>query len=524
MNEKVNILDCTLRDGGYINDWNFGLDAIRNIVRKLIEAEADYIEIGFLRNCEYSPDRTLFNNIREMKHILPSNKGRSKLVAMALHNLYDINKLDYNDGTLDLIRITFHNYDIDEGLSFVSKVMKKGYHVSCNPINIMGYADKDLINLIEKVNKIQPAVFSIVDTFGSMMMNDLLRIYSIVEHNLDKSIKIGLHLHENLGLAFSLAQTFLSMKSIERQCIIDGSLYGMGRVPGNLSIELLMDYLNKFEGMHYHVDSVYDAINDYIENIKAREQWGYSMAYALSAKYNLHRNYSEYLLEKGKLRTKDINYILASVEESKKTTFDKKYIESLYEKYQNISVDDVEDRERIKSLITGRNILLLAPGHTLKSHEGIIRKYIRDNNPVIISVNFADLMYGAALSFFTSLRRYSQYRDQIKSKQLIISSNISMETNEEFAVVDYYRLSCDESGLFDNSMIMALRLLSEIGLSNVAVAGFDGFAQDEENYLSGDKGNTMNHSASENHEIASFVYKLQQVIKVHFITPSKYQV
>lgn len=523
MNDKLKILDCTLRDGGYINDWFFGKNTIQSIIGKLIEAQTDFIEVGFLRNCEYNINKTLYNSITELKNILPLRKGKSKIVMMALHNLYDINKLENNDGTVDLIRVTFHNYDIDEGLEFISKVIAKGYPVSCNPINIMGYSDRELIDLLDKINKIQPTAFSIVDTFGSMMQNDLQRIYSLVEHNLDKSIKIGLHLHENLGLSFSLAQYFISMKAVNRQCIIDGSLYGMGRVPGNLSVELLMEYLNKFKGLHYQVDSVYDAINDYIENYRAKEPWGYSIAYALSAKYNLHRNYSEFLLGKGKLRTKDVNYILASVEEKKKSSFDKHYIEGLYEKYQNVSVDDYEDRVRIKKILRGKSILLLAPGTSLIKYKEVIMSHIKNTDPLVISVNFVDLMYGSFLSFFTSLRRYSQYKEDLTTQQLIISSNISKEVKDAFAVVDYYKLSCDEIGLFDNSMVMCLRLLSEIGINNVSIAGFDGFHSKNTNYFSGDHGNLNNHTELENHTIAGVVEKLQNVIKIQFITPSKYQ-
>ena len=80
-------------------------------------------------------------------------------------------------------------------------------------------------------------------------------------------------------------------------------------MPGNLNIELMMDYMNRFQGGYYNLSPVYDAINDYIEDLKSIEAWGYSTAYALSAKYNLHRNYSEYLLSKGKLRAKDIRCV-----------------------------------------------------------------------------------------------------------------------------------------------------------------------------------------------------------------------
>ena len=196
------LLDCTLRDGGYINDWNFGFHTIKSIIRQLVESQVDYVEVGFLRNCQYDRNKALYNNCGEIVPVLPQKRGNTLFTAMALHNRYDINKLeDYDGKTIDAIRVTFHDYDIDEGLSFIEKAKEKGYKVFCNPINIMGYSDEMILNLLEKVNTIRPYAFSIVDTFGSMMKSDLLRIYSLIEHNLDNSIVIGLHLHENLALS-----------------------------------------------------------------------------------------------------------------------------------------------------------------------------------------------------------------------------------------------------------------------------------------------------------------------------------
>ena len=266
---KISLLDCTLRDGGYINDWNFGRHTIKDILKKLVEAEVDYAEVGFLRNCEYDPDKSLFNNCAELAGILPENRGKTRFTAMALHNKYDVSRLEPYDGkTIDAVRVTFHDYDIDEGLSFIRKVKEKGYKVFINPINIMGYSDSMILRLLDKVNELHPYAFSIVDTFGSMMKEDMLRIYSLIEHNLDKSIVIGVHLHENLALSYSLAQDFINMKSSERECVIDASMLGMGRAPGNLCMELIMDYMNKKQEGSYNVNPILDGIDDHIARLK----------------------------------------------------------------------------------------------------------------------------------------------------------------------------------------------------------------------------------------------------------------
>ena len=391
---NIKLLDCTLRDGGYINDWNFGTFTIRDIIRKLVESRVDYVEVGFLRDCEHDRDRALFNNCAEIAPVLPDKRGNTMFTAMALHNKYDIRKLEPYDGkTIDAIRVTFHDYDIEEGLIFIRKAMEKGYKVFCNPINIMGYSDEMLLQLFQKVNAIHPYAFSIVDTFGSMMKSDLQRIYSLAEHNLDDSIVIGLHLHENLALSYSLAQEFISMKSPERRCVIDGSMLGMGRVPGNLCIELIMDYMNKTQGSAYDLNPVLDGIDDHIVQLKQVEPWGYSTAYALSAKYNLHRNYAEFLLGKGRLRAKQINQILASIEERKKTAYDESYIETLYEGFQNHEIDDRALLQKLKASWDDRSILILAPGSSISDCKKLLDLFIAENNPVIVSANFIPELY-----------------------------------------------------------------------------------------------------------------------------------
>lgn len=269
---EIKLLDCTLRDGGYINDWNFGEYTIRDILSKLIESGVDYIEVGFLRDCAYDPNRSLYNNCAEIARILPENRGNTKFTAMSLHNKYSIDKLEPYDGkTIDALRVTFHDYDIDEGLAYIRRVKDKGYKVFANPINIMGYSDEMILRLLQKINEIQPYAFSIVDTFGSMMKDDLQRIYSLIEHNLRKDIVIGLHLHENLALSYSLAQDFIGMKASGRDCVIDASMLGMGRSPGNLCMELIMDYMNKRESGHYDVNPVLDGIDDHIARLKQIE-------------------------------------------------------------------------------------------------------------------------------------------------------------------------------------------------------------------------------------------------------------
>lgn len=519
---NTKLLDCTLRDGGYINDWNFGFHTIKDIIKKLVESQVDYVEVGFLRNCEYNRDKALFNNCAEIAPILPEKHGSTLFTAMALHNKYDIGQLEPYDGkTIDAIRVTFHDYDINEGLIFVQEAKNKGYKVFCNPINIMGYSDEMILQLLKKINQIQPYAFSIVDTFGSMMKSDLQRIYSLIEHNLDKSIVIGLHLHENMALAYSLAQEFIAMKSAERKSVIDASMLGMGRVPGNLCMELIMDYMNKNQSGIYDVNPVLDGIDDHIVQLKQIEPWGYSTAYALSAKYNLHRNYAEFLLGKGRLRAKQINQILASVEDYKKTAYDEAYIENLYERFQNHEVDDKELLGRLKKQWSDRDILILAPGASIADYKEEIDHFIVRNNPVIVSANFIPEFYVQDYTFYSNAMRYSTIEEKSKIENLLITSNL-MEICNTDNVLNYAELCFDDKGKCDNCVIMLLKLMIKLGKSRVYVAGFDGYQNECCNYISSYMASQHTKGVEENIRNTAYVADIRKKLEVIFLTPSLY--
>ena len=516
------LLDCTLRDGGYINDWNFGFHTIRDIIKKLVNSQVDYVEVGFLRNCEYDRDKALFNNCAEIAPVLPEKRGNTMFSAMALHNKYDIDKLEPCDGnTIDVLRVTFHDYDIDEGLAFIQRAKEKGYKVFCNPINIMGYSDEMLLRLFQKVNQIQPYAFSIVDTFGSMMKSDLQRIYSLAEHNLDQSIVIGLHLHENLALSYSLAQEFLAMKSSERKSVIDGSMMGMGRVPGNLCIELIMDYMNKTQGSTYDVNPVLDGIDDHIAQLKQIETWGYNTAYALSAKYNLHRNYAEFLLGKGRLRAKQINQILASIEEDKKTAYDEKYIEAIYEGFQNHEVDDRELLNRLRTEWKDRTILILAPGSSIAEQKNRIDQFISEKNPLVISANFIPENYRQDYAFYSNAMRYSAIEDKREMENLLVTSNL-IDMSVAQNVLNYSELCFDDKGKSDNCVIMLMRLISKLGIDRVYVAGFDGYRSEGCNYISSYMANQHTKGMEENIRNTRYVADIRKKLDVVFLTQSVY--
>lgn len=513
----LKLLDCTLRDGGYVNDWNWGYHVARAIIRGLTKANLDFVEVGFLRNVdEYNPDVTVCNKIEELNKLLPENTGSTIYSAMAMRSNYDIEKLTPYSGTgIKLIRVTAHEYDIEEGIEFAKKVMEKGYLVSVNPINIMGYSDEQILWIVERVNEIKPYQFAIVDTFGSMKRRDLDRIVSLIDNNMNRDIRVSLHLHENMSLSCCLAQQFVD-KHLNRPVAIDGSLLGMGRTPGNLPVELIADYLNDYADKNYDIDFLMDTLQDFIAPLKGKSEWGYTPAYFLSAKYNLHRNYAEHYLSKGDLSNRDINHILAKFDKTKANSFDVEYADRIYTEYKNNIIDDSGDILKLKQEIQGRNIMLIAPGKSIGEKRDDIINYIESNKPIVIAINFIPENIDCDYAFFSNGKRFAQKPETKIS--LIVTSNI--ETNQNVYRINYDRLAKSLNKGF-SSYVMVLKLLSELGVKEIGVAGADGFKSGEKNYYKASITDSINYANDYNMSIKEAIDSID--LKVNYITESEYE-
>lgn len=241
---KISILDCTLRDGGYINKFNFGEQTISKIITKLGDACIDIIECGFLITGESDKDKSLFDCVESISESIIEKKENTIYVAMIAYGDISIQEISCrNKKSIDGIRITFHENEIDEAIEFGNELKSKGYLVFMQPVGTAFYTDAELIKLVIRINQMQPYAFYLVDTLGTMYKNDILRLFYLVDHNLKKEIAIGYHSHNNLQLAFSNAQELTEIHT-SRHIILDSSVFGMGRGAGNLASELITRFIN----------------------------------------------------------------------------------------------------------------------------------------------------------------------------------------------------------------------------------------------------------------------------------------
>lgn len=331
---NVNLLDCTLRDGGFINNWTFGFEKILDIFKNLDKSNVDVIEVGYLYNkSRKSLNKTRYPNTNAIAERFASVKEKKAMVsAMIDYGDLDIKNVGLKkDSFIDIIRLTFKKEKADEAIEFAKHIKEKGYDLWVQPTSITSYSKEEMIDLIKKVNALNPKVVSIVDTYGLLDKTELNKYFNLLDKNLSENINIGFHAHNNLQLGFSNAVELLQKKS-SRKLYVDATLYGMGKSAGNTPTELISMEMDKRYGKKYDISRMLEMIDKYVSPAHGKNKWGYSLMYFISALNACHPNYVSFLRDKN-LPCSQINDILKTISKDKKLQFDKSYIEDLYSQF-----------------------------------------------------------------------------------------------------------------------------------------------------------------------------------------------
>lgn len=306
----INVLDCTLRDGGYVNNWEFGSENIQRIISLLLSARIDYIECGFLKDTVYDPNKTIFTDPKQ----LPSGNNLCLMINYPAEILPEQSDV--------ILRVAFKKKDLKSALDYCKILKSKGHRIFINPMVTDSYTEDELIDLIEEVNEIEPIALTIADTIGEMTADDIENLFRIINSRLRENIAICFHSHNNLQMSFANTQRLIEL-CVDRDLIIDSSIFGMGRGAGNLCTELITKHLGK-----YNMSDIMSVSRDYIMPIYEKQPWGCSAESYLGAINHCHPNYVKFLSGKN-LSAEQMNKIFQSIPDDKKTVFDKELIEKL---------------------------------------------------------------------------------------------------------------------------------------------------------------------------------------------------
>lgn len=283
--KEIKVLDCTVRDGGLMNKWQFEDGFVKAIYQGCVDAGVDIMEIGYISSeSAFSRDEVgpwRFCEYKDMKRIVGDNNTALKLSAMA-----DIGRIDPKDipekskNVLDMIRVACYVHQMDKAIVLAEECMDKGYEVTINLMAVSKVTAPELDEALNDLAKSKVTTLYVVDSFGSMYCEQIEALIDKYQKALPGRT-IGIHAHNNMQLAFSNTVT-----GIIKGCnMLDATLLGIGRGAGNCPLEILLSFL---KNPKYNLLPVYKLIQDIMLPMQQKIDWGYHIPYLITGAMNEH--------------------------------------------------------------------------------------------------------------------------------------------------------------------------------------------------------------------------------------------
>jgi 4-hydroxy 2-oxovalerate aldolase len=283
--ESIKVMDCTVRDGGLMNKWQFDYEFVQTVYDACAEAGIDYMEIGYISSEKHFSRKEMgpwkFCSEKDLRKIVGDNNKTLKLSAMA-----DIGRVDFDDipvaseSVLSMIRVACYAHQMDKAIKLAHHCMDKGYETTINLMAVSTISEPDLKEILEDVSKSRVPIFYLVDSFGSMYCESIAYLMKKYKEALPGK-EIGIHAHNNMQLAVSNTITAL----IEGATRLDATLLGMGRGAGNCPVEVLIAFL---KNPKYRLLPMFKAIQEQILPWGRKIDWGYHIPYLITGALNTH--------------------------------------------------------------------------------------------------------------------------------------------------------------------------------------------------------------------------------------------
>ena len=284
--EKIKVLDCTIRDGGLINNHDFDIRFVREVYKALSAAGVDYMEIGYKNSKRlFSPKefgKWKFCDDEDIKNVIDGIESKTKISVMVDVDRVDIEDvLPRKDSPVAMIRVASYVKDIDKAIYLVNHFADKGYETTVNIMAISRALDNELSECLQQLEKESKAnVVYIVDSFGALYQETTEFLIKKAK-NILKSKEVGMHAHNNQQLAFG--NTIEAI--IHDANYVDTTVYGLGRAAGNCPLELILGFL---KNPKFDIRPVLELISKEFIPLREKIEWGYIIPYAITGILDEH--------------------------------------------------------------------------------------------------------------------------------------------------------------------------------------------------------------------------------------------
>ncbi len=299
--KDIKILDATIRDGGIVNNFAFDDEFVKKLYEANVKAGIDYMEFGYkadrdmFKESEYG--KWKFSKDEDIRRIVGDNNTHLKISVMA-----DVGRTNFkrdilprSESPIDMIRVATYIYQLPLAMEMLEDAYEKGYETCVNIMAISKVQEDELIKGLELLCKTHVDVIYLVDSFGVLFPEQVVRLTKLYKEIADKyGKKIGIHAHNNQQLAF--ANTIESMRT--GASFLDGTVSGMGRGAGNCHMESLLSFLRN---PRYRLTPIMDFIAEEMSGIKeSGAEWGFDIPYMLTGALNIHPSSAIKFIKEGR--------------------------------------------------------------------------------------------------------------------------------------------------------------------------------------------------------------------------------
>ena len=434
---KLNILDCTLRDGGYYNNWYFKRDLINEYLKVMDIIKVDYVEIGFrFIDKVRTKGPTAYSEESFLKSLkIPKNLKIGVMINAAdfinQNNILDLAKENFahkKKSIISLVRIACHHHEVEKIVPLVNWLKRSGYKVGVNIMQIPELSIQEIKDTVLKVKKSKADILYFADSLGSLDSKKTKDIIKTIKTKWKGST--GIHTHDNMGKALEN-----SIEAINNSVNwIDCTVTGMGRGPGNTKTEYLILELKRKNEKSENLVYLLNLIKKYFEPLQKKYKWGSNPFYYFAGLNSIHPSFVQGMLSDDIFEPEDIysnlNYL--------STVGGKKFSNELIEIGKNFYKDIKKGSWEPSELIKNKNVFIIGPCKSILMYKKKIIKFIEKYKPIVFALNITNQIpkkYIDAnivchpLRLLSDIDKYRKFNNHLITPYSSFSKNIKSKIN-----------------------------------------------------------------------------------------------
>lgn len=491
------LLDCTLRDGGYYNSWDFDFNLVQDYIHAVKGAGVDVVELGFrtLNNQSFKGACAFTTDLFIKSLEIPNGLAICVMInaaeiieegELSVENLNQLFPTDSVTSNISIVRIASHTYEFIEALKAVKLLNEKGFKVGFNLMQVSECDPSELNLLAKEASKHQIEVLYFADSLGNMNTEKILTVINLFRSHWKG--ELGIHAHDNMEMA--LTNSLFAIKN--GVSWVDSTVTGMGRGAGNAKTELLAIEISNLRNTKLSINSLISLISKEFKPLKDKYGWGANPFYYLSGKNSVHPTYVQEMMSDSRYSEEDI----ISAIENLGSKGGKKYSKDYLGESRNYYPQSPDGNWSPLELFKDKEVLLIGSGPGVTKHKMAIEAYIKKSRPLVIALNAQSFINNDLINIRIAshpLRITSEFERLSKlSKPLIIpTSSIPshyLKHMSSIEILDYGLGVQENNNVYgDTGCILSSPLVVGYALAvatsgkakRVLLAGFDGYSADD---------------------------------------------